>query len=114
MHTKGPWKAVYRQLSQTEGEWSVAHHAENASGGEFCTITQLHWTKEAQAIAESNARLIAEAPAMLDALNDIIVDHDERRALYPLNENQEHRVVVMEAARAILRRIDQIERSEES
>lgn len=58
MHTPGPWKI--------EG-----HEIHAGDGCEFIAVFD-----PKTEIGRSNARLIAEAPNLLEALKDFILDHD--------------------------------------
>ena len=56
-HTEGPWEA--RQ--SVRGYWFIEHQ----QGGEAYTLTKLD-------CSEADSRLIASAPELLDALQDIV------------------------------------------
>lgn len=62
MHTPGPWYATTRQGSW---DWLVAQ----SERLEICQM--FHDGTEMNATGEANARLVAAAPEMLEALRDI-------------------------------------------
>ena len=46
--------------------------------------------------------LHAAAPALLEALEDVLADHEDRAAAYGVEEEQPHRIYVMTKARAAI------------
>lgn len=62
-HTAGPWYATTRQGSW---DWVVARDAKN----EICQM--FHDGSELNETGEANARLIAAAPELLDALREMV------------------------------------------
>jgi len=93
-HTPGPGPWAY-QPTAGDHDFSVY---EEATGRDVALVRDFN---------EANARLIAKAPEMLEALRNIIRDQDEREAQYPDRAVQPHRQVVMDVARAVLLEVTQ-------
>ena len=86
-HTQGPWHVGLRQAEQI---------IYNTAGWAVANATVYHGEHDREE-TKANARLIAEAPAMLDALRELLAD---KYLADPINADR------MASARAILARID--------
>ena len=87
MHTKGPWELILNYDNNLKGSIKGRHTIKDSDGWNIARI----W--ESAPNAEANARLIAAAPELLEALRHIeaelnwwentddIIDHDNRRSL---------------------------------
>jgi hypothetical protein len=98
MHTPGPWEIdhtgkYYKPCIRHNGI-IIALLAKNDAG--------LVMPENQQAEDEANARLIAAAPELLEALKAVLKDHDGRVAAYGTMESQPCRVEVMEQARVTI------------
>jgi hypothetical protein len=67
-HTPGPWEWVGRDLEQKGGEYKTVIGSE-VSCGTFCYGGSVDMT-----VSEADARLIAAAPELLEAL--ILLEHE--------------------------------------
>lgn len=68
-HTKGPWKVVRPMKGKYRGDFAIvpqSKHSTEASGPAFCYLA-----KGREDMQEANARLIAAAPELLEALVDL-------------------------------------------
>lgn len=73
MHTPGPWTAEKGQTNApeiTHGVWGDVYEGKDGDGFSIATV----WAdvEELQAVAEANARLIAAAPDLLEALDALL------------------------------------------
>lgn len=75
-HTPGPWTYGRVRLGQGFAEWIVTaiHHERGRSNVLIAGDTQNHTPSDE---AEANARLIAAAPDLLEAVRDMISDHGD-------------------------------------
>ena len=87
-HTPGPWKARLNE----EPQWWIC-----GPKGEFQIIATT-----SQGNDKANANLMATAPEMLKALEDILFDHDLRIKFYPDANSQPNRLEVMKNGRQII------------
>lgn len=74
-HTPGPWATVEWPKPNIDGPYlkiSVHHRSETCHGGDHCVVEAGHTTPEADATARANARLIAAAPDLLEALQEAL------------------------------------------
>ncbi len=99
-HTPGPWtiQTVLDEVDQIERQ--VIHVPMPHSVGKHIAHIAT-WGGSPDPEADANARLIAQAPAMLDALRDCV----ESLSRLP-NVDGAYRVTVLSQARAILRAVD--------
>lgn len=67
--TDAPWVAV----RGADGHWDIHHQSEGRSGGFFCRVASTHVTREALDQAAANARLIAAAPDLFEACENVLV-----------------------------------------
>lgn len=86
-HTPGPWSAMRAD--------SAIHTLHDATGSHFANLRGVRGIEEIDQ-GEADARLIAEAPAMLETLRDVLSCCDANMSPADAVEN----------ARAILARID--------
>lgn len=84
-HTKGPWSLLGKQAHQQFIE--VVHsnlHTPGAASGVISRVTcRVTWQEE----QEANARLIAAAPELLEALQAVIRNDAENRGEFGLSIN---------------------------
>lgn len=69
-HTEGPWSAFGPTGTGIHTQYLIRHNSPGRSGGSFATVQTLHSTDEAIEACAANARLIAAAPDLLEALKD--------------------------------------------
>ena len=67
-HTPGPW-IYYADLPSAEPNWHIV-----TTANKMCVLANVH-IEPGNAMDEANARLIAAAPDLLDALKRIIDHH---------------------------------------
>ena len=70
-HTKGPWKVKTGSNAVLAGRKQICSHVNAAS------VLPVNMVED-QKIAEANARLIAAAPDLLEALQEITSDYADR------------------------------------
>jgi hypothetical protein len=96
MHTPGPWEIA--QFGD-DGNGFIGHQIWSRAGGEVCAIRiAVNQHHDAQyddftARCEANARLIAAAPALLEALKKIVNNWGN---LHP-KDRQQARIAIEEA-----------------
>ena len=95
-HTPGPWKWVQLDFS------GYYHELHDKSGTVICDDGSAQGEYSAQIdVKGANARLIAAAPELLEALEDALIDFDNWAA-HEDNHPHEHLVVWAEKARAAI------------
>ena len=66
LHTPGPWKHHLGRGS------SPRFHIQTSAGYQIVSTTELNQSKEENEMREANARLIAAAPELLEALMSVV------------------------------------------
>jgi len=73
-HTPGPW-GIMSHHRDAHGKFDyirIGHDSRGQYGPDFIQVDALHWTAEGQEQANANARLIAAAPDLLEALKGLL------------------------------------------
>lgn len=87
--TPGPWR-----VSEKRGDLIDIRHENNEPGAMSLNLAQViarqSWLKE----AEANARLIAAAPELLEALQNLIVSYDNFRERAGRNGDPENPLMI--------------------
>lgn len=98
-----------KQVTHTKGPWKVSDDQDTVYAGNL-TVAQVKNLKDCIALfdeqrAEANARLIAEAPALLEALRALVEscggDEDDEG-----NETSYYSEKALDTAKALLQRIE--------
>ena len=85
------------QTSHTPGPWHTnegSHPSDQVFDAQGHIIADCKWTNHIHTIREANARLIAAAPELLEALHHALNDLESRQYMLPVDADETERAIL--------------------